>query len=53
MFALMASRISRVFNCKLPDEAEREGKKNAGPSSSLALSRLIYQEFSRSEDRSG
>ena len=37
MFALVASQISRVFKWKLPDKAEREGKKNADPSSSLAL----------------
>ena len=53
MFALVASQISTVFKWKLPDKAEKEGKKNADPSSSLALSKLIYQEVSRSEYWSG
>lgn len=43
-FVLVASRISRVFKVKLPDEAESEDIKTMGLYSPLTLTTLIHEE---------
>ena len=43
-FVLVASRISRVFKVKLPDEAESEDIKTMGLYSPLTLTTLINEE---------